>query len=583
MVRSPLSDGQWHRLHPLTPLLRGGLVLLVVIGIVVTNLRDRVIGLFLPGDADWDSPESDTIDYIVGNNLLLVALAVVAGAVALIVCLLWVAWRFHTFRITGDDVEVRSGVLFRTHRRAPLDRVQGVNLVRPMIARLLGMAKLEVVGAGTDGNVKLEYLSTSHAEAVRGDILRLASGRQLAEGIRPDPGTARGVAAGAAATVTEGLSGLIDGVDRDDDLAPESVVNIPVGRLIASHLLSAGTVGLVLMIVAVVVGAVLGTPWVLFSVIPMLIGFGAYWFRQITRTLRYSIAPTAAGVRITFGLFTTTTETIPPGRIHAVAVRQSILWRPMGWWSVRVNRLSGRSVTDTSTAAQQFAEVLPVGTRADVERVLRLILPSLPEDEWHRVFHDGILGPAADDPFTNTPRRAGWLRPLSWRRNGVLITPAALMARKGAIWRSLVILPLARLQSVRLDQGPVDRMMRTAMLMGNTIAGPVVGFVAHLDRDDAVAAWEAAASAAVSAAASDTSHRWSAVRVGGDAAGPDTAAVGAGEVDATGRDGGEASAAVDGGAGTAEPLTRRAARAARTGTGVPEPPAGSEPDAGDPR
>src|SRR5690606_41600386 len=45
---------------------------------------------------------------------------------------------------------VRSGVLFRTHRRAPLDRVQGVNLTRPMIARLFGLAKLEVVGAGLD-------------------------------------------------------------------------------------------------------------------------------------------------------------------------------------------------------------------------------------------------------------------------------------------------------------------------------------------------------------------------------------------------------------------------------------------------
>ncbi|MBW9122552.1 hypothetical protein JNB63_20930, partial [Microbacterium trichothecenolyticum] len=32
LVRSPLSDGEWHRLHPLTPLLRGGLFLIVVIG-----------------------------------------------------------------------------------------------------------------------------------------------------------------------------------------------------------------------------------------------------------------------------------------------------------------------------------------------------------------------------------------------------------------------------------------------------------------------------------------------------------------------------------------------------------------------
>ena len=47
-VRSPLSDGQWHRLHPLTPVLRGGLFLIVVMGIVITNLRDRIVVWLLP-------------------------------------------------------------------------------------------------------------------------------------------------------------------------------------------------------------------------------------------------------------------------------------------------------------------------------------------------------------------------------------------------------------------------------------------------------------------------------------------------------------------------------------------------------
>jgi putative membrane protein len=36
----------------------------------------------------------------------------------------------------------------------------------------------------------------------------------------------------------------------------------------------------------------------------------------------------------------------------------------------------------------------------------------------------GLLGPHDEsDPYVTTPRRAWWLRPLSWRRNGVLLTP----------------------------------------------------------------------------------------------------------------------------------------------------------------
>lgn len=513
-VRSPLSDGEWHRLHPLTPLLRGGLVLLVVAGIVISNLRDRLIDTFLPGGVDV---EGDPIDYVFEHDLVFIVLGLVLLGVLIVVALFYVSWRFHTFRVTGDDVEVRSGVLFRTQRRAPLDRVQGVNLTRPMIARLLGAAKLEVVGAGSDGNVKLEYLSTQNAETIRGDILRLASGRQLGEASEDEPAAgAPSRHAAVGETVSAGFTGLIDGVDLDD-AEPESVVHIPVLRLLASHVLSGTTITLIALLIGIVVASVLGHPVVLVSLVPTLIGFGAYWIRQVTKTLRYSVAPTSAGVRFTFGLFTTITETIPPGRIHAVEVRQSVLWRPFGWWSVRVNRLSGRSMSDNATL--QFSEVLPIGTRADVERVLRLILPAVPDEQWSGLFAHGILGPERDDPFTNTTRRGRWLRPLSWRRNGFLLTPDALLLRRGAIWRSLVLLPLARLQSLRLEQGPLERMLGVAGITGHTVLGQVTAQLGAIDRDDAVALWQGTAATAALAAAGDTSHRWDAAIIAPPTAG----------------------------------------------------------------
>lgn len=525
-VRSPLSDGEWHRLHPLTPVLRGGLFLVVVIGIVIANLRDRVIGWLIPGFSDFEQYEGDPVDYVVSNNLIVVAGLVILAVLALLLGWFYVSWRFHTFRITGDDVEVRTGILFRTHRRAPLDRVQGVNLTRPMIARLLGAAKLEVVGAGLDANVKLEYLSTPNAEAVRADILRLASGRQLAQAQAAHESGALPRTRAAAAAMTAGLTGLIDGAEQPVE-EPASVVHIPPGRLIASHLLSGATIGLLVLITIVIVGAVVGTPWVLFTIVPTIIGFGAYWFRSITRSLRYSIAPTSSGVRITFGLFTTITETLPPGRVHAFEIRQPVMWRGFGWWSIRVNRLSGRSATDTQS--QQFAEVLPVGTQADVERVLRLFLPGISPEQWQELVTNGLLGPAAGDPYTTTPRRARWLRPLSWRRNGFLLTPDALLLRHGVFWRSLVILPLARLQSVRISQGPVDRALRVANLTGHTVPGQVSGTLGIVDRDDAYAVWQQVAKDAVAAAAGDRSHRWDAeVEVGADAAAAGVAGVAGG-------------------------------------------------------
>jgi len=514
LVRSPLSDGEWHRLHPLTPLLRGGLVLLVVIGIIVANLRDRLFILFVPWfapgfedeAAEWEGT-GDPIDFVVANNLYLLAALSVLGVLVVLIAVFYTSWRFHTFRITDDDVEVRSGILFRTQRRAPLDRVQGVNLTRPMIARLLGMAKLEVVGAGADANVKLEYLSTSNAEAVRADILRLASGRRLSDAAAAAGETVRpgGRVAALGHTVGREITGLIEGPEAPVDV-PDSVVSIPVGRLVASHIVSMSTVALIAAAVAVVIGLSQGVTWILFGFVPALIGFAAYWVRSILRSLRYSIAPTPDGVRITFGLLTTITEIVPPGRVHAVEVTQPILWRPAGWWTIRINRLTGRSSTDTTT--DQFTTVLPVGTAADVERVLRLLQPGVPDEEWQLIVQQGILGPGDGDTFTNTPRRAWWIRPFSFRRNGFRLTDDLLLLRRGVVWRKLAILPLARLQSLGLHQGPLDRMSRVASARAHVVTGPVYAHLAAIDRDAALELFADVARGTVRAASGDRTHRW---------------------------------------------------------------------------
>ena len=506
VVRSPYSDGEWHRLHPLTPLLRGGLSLLVIIGLLVANARERLIEWFFPivDELPPGGLPPDPVDFLLANNLILIAGGVALVVVIVLLVLFRLSWRFHTLRIGEDDVEVRSGVLFRTHRRAPLDRVQGVNLTRPMVARLLGLAKLEVVGAGLDANVKLEYLSGADAEAIRGDILRLASGRRLAEE-RGASAPASSRARQAAAAVGSGLQGLVDGEDLSD-AEPESIVRISIGRLVASRVLSGSTLVLVAFVVGISIAASLSTPWLLFTVVPMFLAFGAYYVRSIARGLRYSISPTADGVRVTSGLFTTLSEVVPPGRVHAIEVRQPLLWRPFGWWTISVNRLSGRASTDTG--ADQSGHVLPIGTRDDVERVLRILAPDLPSDEWTDVFRDGILGPVEDDPYVTTPTRARWLRPLSWRRNGVLLTADALLLRRGWVWRSLSILPLARLQSVGLSQGPLARMIGTATLTGHVIAGTVPTAVGAIDRDHALRLFERTARASVEAAATDRTHRW---------------------------------------------------------------------------
>ncbi len=525
---SSVADGEWHRMHPMTPLLKGGIVLLILFGILISNMRDRVVGWFVervtPEGEDFHVDyEGDPIQWLISNDLILAASLVALGLVVLLCVVFYISWRFRTFRITEEHVEVRKGILFRSHRRAPLDRVQGVNLTRPFLARMIGLAKLEVVGAGTDANVALEYLNTSLAEEVRADILRLASGARVARRIARGDTAPEGAAARFATAVVEGITGVVEGVDTAD-VVSESLVRIPAGRIVGSQLLmmvpwfvlailmTAGIVMLPLIFASEEERLFAAFATVLGVGLPLLITFVAILWSLISRSLRYSISATGDGVRMTYGLLTTVTETLPPGRVHALEITQPLLWRGFGWWAVRINRMTGSSATaQASSNQQQFTTALPVGLVQDVVRVVNLMLPELPARDLPLVYEHGIDGPVEGDPYRTMRKGVGWRRPLSWRRHGYVLTDYALLLRRGRIWRKVAVFPLARLQSISISQGPIDRAQDVGSARAHTIVGPVSGVVTGVDREPLQELLDDASRRATLAASRDTSHRWAEV------------------------------------------------------------------------
>ncbi|MBD8583040.1 PH domain-containing protein [Frigoribacterium sp. CFBP 8766] len=587
-----LTDGEWHRLHPATPLLKGGIALIVVLGIIVNNAREWVVGFFVPGGRRPDGDgEGDPFGYVVEHGYLGFVLLGVLVVVAVLVLVFWLSWRMNTFRVTEEIVEVRSGVVFRTDRRARLDRVQGINIQRPVLARVFGAAKLEVSQAGDDANVSLAYLRSAAADDLRREILRRASGvqRSAVDGVQAAPpagGAVPGQVAPGQPALGQAVPGdavpghvapadsrqrfvglveqraqdfLSDGLDPQG-APPESVVKVDVGRLVGSVLLSGYTLFLVAAAIAVVVSVRLtGEFFLLFALLPAVLGSSGYYVNRVTKSLRYSISSSRDGIRIGYGLFSTTNETLPPGRIHSVRVSQPLLWRPFGWWQISINRAS-RSSTDGS-GQQGNSTLLPVGDETDVRRVLELVLPELvgvaaagvqaeeraeeraeeasapsaesvagPEtagtgpalvEPERAVVHerashtlslveDGLTSRGSEGGFTTSPRRAAVLRWFSWRRNGFRTAPGALLLRKGAIWRELVVVPLPRMQSVGLSQGPLLRRLRLAAVHLHTVQGPIIATIGALDQDDALAFFEGAARDAVTSARADRTHRWGA-------------------------------------------------------------------------
>src|SRR6185437_10437986 len=121
-------------------------------------------------------PTGDPVDAIIRHNFVWPAIGIAVVVIAVCVGVFAVSWRVQTFRVTHQAVELRSGILRRQERKARLDRIQGINVHRPVFARLFGAAKLEIVVAGHDANLDLAYLPSSVTETLRREILRLASG-----------------------------------------------------------------------------------------------------------------------------------------------------------------------------------------------------------------------------------------------------------------------------------------------------------------------------------------------------------------------------------------------------------------------
>ena len=443
MSTSSSEQGGWLRVHPITPLLRSWRVIAVGLVVALNWGGDNV----LRGDV----PDPRSAD--VGGRWLALGAGVVLLAVALIGLMAYISWRFTRFRVDGDALELHTGVLFRQHRRARLDRVQTVDVAQPLIARLVGLARLTVEVAGGSGSkISLAYLSEEEATRLRAELLARAAG-----------------------------------VDFEGDQAPQApehqVLEVPVGRLVLSLAFSSSTLVLAVLVLGFA-GAVVftGSPAPLAGFVPSLLAaLGVQWTR-FNSGFGFRVGTSPDGLRLRHGLLEQRAQTVPPGRVQAVRVRQPLLWRPAGWWQVQVNVAGYAGDSGAQAASEQV--LLPVGTHADVMQILSLVLPDLGvESDEHpaEVVEAGLVGAEAECGYVVAPARARSLDPIGYRRTGIRITGHAVLIRAGVLHRHLDVVLHARTQSLSLQQGPFQRRLQLASFALHSTPGPVKPRVHHLD------------------------------------------------------------------------------------------------------
>ncbi|YCH06631.1 PH domain-containing protein [Arthrobacter sp. alpha11c] len=464
------DDGDWRRVHPASPFVRGWVALAAVGYFFGRDAFERI----LQGRDILDPNLNGRVPWLLAGGGI-VLLLTVGGFI--------LSWYFTRYQVAEGYVRVNTGFVFKQQRQARLDRVQAIDIVQPLLARIFGLAELkfEVADAG-ESAVRLAYLPLAQAKQLRATILARAAG-------------------------------VVSGPETAEEIpeAPEHVVlSVPPSRLIGSLLLSEQTVGILLGAVASIAISVYTENSAIFlALIPAVLGIGAAYWSSFNKGYNFTAAISPDGIRLRYGLLDTQAQTLPPGRIQALKVTQPPIWRIFGWYRMQVNVAGYGGAAGNENAAR--TTLLPVGMKPDVMRMLSLVLPDPGVEDPERVFTsglEGLAGSTSTDGFVTTPRRARLLALLGWRRNGFLATRTALLIRSGRWWRTLVLVPHQRTQSMALQQGPLARRFGVADLILHTTAGPVVPRLYQADVEQAVQLFDQQAARAREARKRQTSEQW---------------------------------------------------------------------------
>lgn len=461
---APAVDGDlgWQRFHPVTPVVKGWKIFVVLLFVAGQQVSTNVSSAQQAADALGWWP------VLVGLGVVLLA---GLGYSTL-------AWRMTRYAVGEEAVHLRQGLLFRQHRAARLDRIQAIDVVQPLLARMLGLAQLKVeVAGGTGSNVELSFLREAEAQQLRAEILARAAGVRFEPA--PGPGGTVADAPGATPTGTPRGAATLPGVAPE---APErEVLAVQPGRLVASILQSGAGLASVVAVLAVVVVAVVAREiGPAFAAFPILLGTVGYLVQRFNSEFGFRAALSPDGIRLRHGFTSSRAQTVPPGRIQAVSLTQPLLWRRRDWWRVQVN-VAGYAVTEQ----QEESILLPVGDREEALLALWLVLPDLGAQDPRALLDHALSGEGDERGFVTSPRRARWLDPLSWRRTGFALTDRALLVRTGRLVRRLTVVPHERTQSLGLEQGPWQRRLELASVALHSTPGPVAPRVPHLDQVEA--------------------------------------------------------------------------------------------------
>ncbi|PKP92139.1 MAG: hypothetical protein CVT77_09980 [Alphaproteobacteria bacterium HGW-Alphaproteobacteria-16] len=434
--------------------------------------------VLLPAFAGWSSGRGF-------GWALLIAGAV--GAVSLFFA--WLSWWRFTYEIGPEELTVSRGILNRTRRSIPLERIQDVSIERKPLARLFGLAEVRVeTGGGDKDEAVLDSVTLAEAERVRAAL--------------------RGHRVRRAQVVVDADGDVAAMPEDDGDIDALPVIFVmPLGRILLLGLFSFSLVW-----IAALFGLLqffdqfLDFGWdevrdladvaqdevrarfsiavaLTVALIAVVLGFVSGVVRTALREWGFTLRAGTGRFRRTRGLLTRSEVVVAIRRIQLALIQRGPLRGALGWQSLSVQTLggsndpSGRQVLAPLARDQEVADIVNRAALPPFER------PHLrPVSSGHVVRAVIQSGPLPLLAFGI----AGFLvSPLLWwgmaltvpmvvtallqrRYHRYALRHTSLQVMRGVIGQRAWILPYDNVQVVTLRSGLLQRWLGIATVLVDT-------------------------------------------------------------------------------------------------------------------
>ncbi|MFB0611803.1 PH domain-containing protein [Aurantiacibacter poecillastricola] len=378
-VNTGTARGEWHRVHPLSMAVQMARTLASAVIPAVLVIYGSASNGPASAGLSWATP------YLVPILVLIIAINLFGA---------WLGWVRLRYRVGENDVRMEQGILSRSARSVPYERIQDVSLEQKLVPRLLGLVEVKFeTGAGGKEELRLAYVTEEQGETLRETVRALVE----EENAEPAPLDATDRAAEPASVASErgellfamppgrlflyGLFNfslvvfavLIGTLQQFEAFLPFDVWGT-IASIASNETLTSAEEAFSSYSFAARVAAIL---YALVSVIA--IGMVSGVVRTFIQDWAFRLERTPKGFRRRRGLLTKTDVVMPIHRVQALIVKTGIIRRRFGWYGLSVISLA----QDAKNANHEVAPFARMEEIAPIAREAGFALPGEAVD-WHR-------------------------------------------------------------------------------------------------------------------------------------------------------------------------------------------------------